>query len=108
MQRGLEQSGDVHAIPIEHYPRFKPFVEDVLSQWTQQQPSFVAHPYATHTAPINFHQACQLIIGPEGGFIPYEIDLMQRHSVQPIHLGTRVLRTETAIPVLLSRLFPLG
>lgn len=104
---GLEQSGDVILPKIEQYQRFKPFVEDVLSGWTMQQPSFVGHPYAMQGAPVGLNQPCQLIVGPEGGFIPYEIELMQKNGVQAVSLGSRILRTEMAIPVLLARLFTL-
>jgi 16S rRNA (uracil1498-N3)-methyltransferase len=37
-----------------------------------------------------------LFIGPEGGFEDGEIELAQRHGVQPITLGPRILRAETA------------
>ncbi|MEQ4616674.1 MAG: 16S rRNA (uracil(1498)-N(3))-methyltransferase [Corticimicrobacter sp.] len=36
------------------------------------------------------------LIGPEGGWSPEEQTLAQRHGVQAIRLGSRVLRTETA------------
>jgi 16S rRNA (uracil1498-N3)-methyltransferase len=37
-----------------------------------------------------------LIIGPEGGFEDGEIEFAQRHGIQPITLGPRILRAETA------------
>ena len=39
---------------------------------------------------------CTLIIGPESGFSPHEIQLMLEADVQRAALGPRVLRTETA------------
>jgi 16S rRNA (uracil1498-N3)-methyltransferase len=41
-------------------------------------------------------EAVALIIGPEGGFEDGEIELAQQHGVQPITLGPRILRAETA------------
>ncbi len=41
----------------------------------------------------------------EGGFIPYEVDLLTKNGCQAYHLGNRILRTETAISYLLGRLF---
>lgn len=35
-------------------------------------------------------------IGPEGGFDPLEVRHFARHGFQPISLGNRILRTETA------------
>ena len=42
------------------------------------------------------HTAVTLLIGPEGGLAPHEATAAIRHSFQAIHLGPRVLRTETA------------
>lgn len=102
---GLEQAGDTIAPEITLHQRFKPFVEDVLAQWiTPEQPAFVAHPYAEQTMPQGMNSACTLIIGPEGGFIPYEVDLMQKNGCQAMSIGNRILRTETAISYILGRL----
>ncbi len=40
--------------------------------------------------------AVALFIGPEGGFTPEEIALAQQRGVQPVTLGKRTLRSETA------------
>ena len=40
-----------------------------------------------------------LFIGPEGGFAVEEIELAQQHNIQPITLGKRILRAETAAMV---------
>lgn len=96
---GLEQAGDTIFPEVIQYRRFKPFVEDVLSQY--KRPVFVAHPYADSHLSIR-NEPCYIVIGPEGGFIPYEIDLFIKNGCQVIHLGNRILRTETAIPYLLG------
>ena len=102
---GLEQAGDTIAPPIEIYRRFKPFVEDVLpSLIGPERPAYVAHPYAETAMPCALAQGCNLIIGPEGGFIPYEVDLLCANGAQAVSLGARILRTETAISYVLGRL----
>lgn len=103
---GLEQAGDTIAPEIQLYKRFKPFVEDVLPTFiSDQKPAYVAHPYAEQQMPYAIQHSCQLIVGPEGGFIPYEVDLLIKNGCQAMSLGNRILRTETAVSHILGRLF---
>ncbi|MBD8009760.1 MULTISPECIES: 16S rRNA (uracil(1498)-N(3))-methyltransferase [Acinetobacter] len=106
LELGLEQAGDTIAPEIALYKRFKPFVEDVLPGLISTNcPAFVAHPYAEQPMPFALQHPCSIVIGPEGGFIPYEIDLLIKNGCQAVNLGNRILRTETAIPYVLGRLF---
>ena len=103
---GLEQAGDTISPEIQMYKRFKPFVEDVLPTFiSDQKPAYVAHPYAEQQMPHAIQHSCCLIVGPEGGFIPYEVDLLQKNGCQARRLGNRILRTETAVSHILGRLF---
>ncbi|OAL78017.1 16S rRNA (uracil(1498)-N(3))-methyltransferase [Acinetobacter terrae] len=103
---GLEQAGDTIAPKIEIYKRFKPFVEDVLPGLiTADCPAYVAHPYADMKMPFAIDHPCTIMIGPEGGFIPYEVDLLIKNGCQAVSLGNRIIRTETVIPYVLGRLF---
>ncbi len=45
-----------------------------------------------------------IIIGPEGGFDPIEIEALKQNGAEIVSLGKRILRTETAGMVLLSQL----
>jgi len=49
----------------------------------------------------------ELLVGPEGGLTDAEADAAQRAGYQPVRLGPRVLRTETAAPALLAALLAL-
>lgn len=103
---GLEQAGDTMAPEIQLYKRFKPFVEDVLPTWINaERPAYVAHPYAEHHMPYAIQHGCSLVVGPEGGFIPYEVDLLKKNGCQAMSIGNRILRTETAVSNILGRLF---
>ena len=103
---GLEQAGDTISPEIQMYKRFKPFVEDVLPTFiSDQKPAYVAHPYAEQQMPYAIQHSCHLIVGPEGGFIPYEVDLLIKNGCQAMSLGNRILRTETAVSHILGRLF---
>jgi 16S rRNA (uracil1498-N3)-methyltransferase len=109
IELGLEQAGDTVAPKIELYKRFKPFVEDILPGLISTDcPAYVAHPYAEQAMPFAIEHPCTIVIGPEGGFIPYEVDLLIKNGCQAVSLGNRIIRTETVIPYVLGRLFSAG
>ncbi len=103
---GLEQACDTVLPDIHLRPRFKPFVEDDLAEICNGTRGYVAHPNVEMTCPCGVNQPVTLAIGPEGGFIPYEVEMLQAHGLTPVSLGERILRVETAVPVILSRLTP--
>lgn len=45
---------------------------------------------------LNDGMHIELFVGPEGGFTDVEVDWARRHGVQPVTLGPRILRAETA------------
>lgn len=49
-------------------------------------------------------QTITLVIGPEGGLAPEEIELLSARGYRPVRLGPRVLRTETAALVAITSL----
>lgn len=98
---GLQQGGDTIAPTITFAKRFKPFVQDELPSYPA--PILLAHPYAT-TSVGDYHTRPQtLIIGAEGGFIPYEVGEMVSSGAMAVSLGLRILRTECAVSALLGR-----
>ena len=101
---GLEQARDTILPEIHLRDRFKPFVEDELPAICRGSSALVAHPAAEQSGMTAAGQSTTLAIGPEGGFIPYEIDKLVDCGFTPFSLGERVLRVETAVPVILSRL----
>ncbi|KEA65360.1 Ribosomal RNA small subunit methyltransferase E [Marinobacterium lacunae] len=104
---GLEQAGDTHLPEVHLRKRFKPFVEDELPAICTGKRALLAHPYNASPCPAPADEPTVLAVGPEGGFIQYEVEKMLEAGLSPIHLGPRILRVETAVPVLLAKLFPL-
>ena len=47
-------------------------------------------------------KALLIAVGPEGGFSPSEAEMARRHGFEPVHLGRRILRAETAAITALS------
>ncbi len=102
---GLEQARDTVLPQVHIRKRFKPFVEDELPELLAGKQGLVAHPGTDTPCPVHLSAPALLCIGPEGGFTAYEVDKLQQAGCQGVHLGPRILRVETAVPVLISRLF---
>ena len=102
---GLEQTRDTLLPEIVIEKRFKPFVEDRLPAISAGTLGLVGHPGDYPSCPRGLDEPVTLAIGPEGGWIPYEIELLGKAGLQPVQLGERILRVETAVTALLARLF---
>ncbi len=104
---GLEQAGDTTMPVIEQKSLFKPFVEDEIPDIVKDTLALVPHPPATTTLPRNLRDSTKvsLAIGPEGGFIDYEVNLLEKHGFKAGSLGKRILRVEHVVPAILGRLF---
>ncbi|NBB13052.1 16S rRNA (uracil(1498)-N(3))-methyltransferase [Pseudomonas sp. SLFW] len=102
---GLEQARDSVLPEIIIEKRFKPFVEDRLPAIVEGTLGLVGHPGDYPACPRAVNEPVTLAIGPEGGWIPYEVDLLRESGLNPVQLGDRILRVETAVTALLARLF---
>lgn len=102
---GLEQGYDTHLPEVTLIKRFKPFVEDELPELIRSSRALVAHPYTDQVCPAQTRENITLAVGPEGGFIPYEINMLEQCGFATVHLGERIMRVETAVPYLIGRLF---
>jgi RsmE family RNA methyltransferase len=100
---GLEQGRDTLLPQIHLYPRFRPFVEDDLPGISSNTINLVAHPGGGSSFPCEPQVPACLAVGPEGGFIPYEIDKLKEINFGVVHFGARILTVETVVPALLSR-----
>ena len=103
--QGLEQSRDTILPRVQCHQRFKPFVEDVLPGLIGHDTALLAHPGNYPPCPRNIEKQTVLIVGPEGGLIPYEVEKLQDAGCKTVSLGKRILRVETAITASLGRLF---
>lgn len=105
LRLGLEQAGTTALPAVDLRSRFKPFVEDELAAIAGTSLRLVAHPHDSQPAPVSLNRSSTLAIGPEGGFIPYEIASLVEQGFTPVSLGRRILKVDTAITALLSRLY---
>lgn len=102
---GLEQGCDTVLPVVEQHRLFRPFVEDVLAGAAGESLRLVADPSGAEPCPRAVASPVTLAIGPEGGFVDYELDLLRANGFRAVTLGVRPLRVEHAFAVLLGRLF---
>ena len=101
---GLEQARDTRPPVIEIRERFRPFVEDELDAWAGASLRLLPHPAAEASLPrVEANRPVVLAIGPDGGWVPFEVDLLERCGFVPVSLGPRVLRVEVAVNYILGR-----
>jgi RsmE family RNA methyltransferase len=103
--QGLEQARDTVLPELHCHRRFKPFVEDTLPGLVSGRLPLLAHPGDHKPCPRALTQPTLMVIGPEGGFIPYEVDKLQEAGCTAVTLGQRILRVETALTAVVGRLF---
>ena len=81
-------------VPVLHAPRQ---LADLLADWPRGRVLYAAIERSNAARPSAATGPAALLVGPEGGFAPAELDAMLRHPfVAPISLGPRILRAETA------------
>lgn len=107
LHNGLEQAIDTIAPTVSVHSRFKPFIEDILPRVASSR-RIIAHPKGEASLAENFYppssEKTLLAIGPEGGWIDYELSRFHESGFQPFSLGPRILRVDTAVPAIIAQI----
>jgi RsmE family RNA methyltransferase len=105
---GLQQASDTQLPRVSIHKQFRVLVEDELDGLSNDGLRLVAHPHVDRPLASIAREAslprALLAIGPEGGWNPFELELLRHHRFEPISLGPRILRTDTACIALLALL----
>ena len=106
---GLEQAVDTILPELSIHHRFRPFAEDILPTIAKSCPiRLVAHPNTKlqlqEAAPKAAGKRVLLAIGPEGGWVDFEINKFHEQGLTPFSMGPRILRMDTAVPALLAQI----
>jgi len=100
---GLEQARDTVLPEVLVRDRFRPFVEDELPPLFPGARRLVPHPAAERAMPrLDAGERAVFAVGPEGGWVPFELELLAAQGFQLFTLGPRVLRVEVCVPYLLG------
>jgi len=105
---GLQQAGDTLLPEVTVVRNLKSFLEnDIDALFPESEKRLLADPRGEK----NIFQCLQtvsqrsgLAIGPEGGWMPYELEMFQAHGFELFGMGPRILRTDTACIGLISLL----
>jgi len=106
---GLEQSIDTILPEISVHHRFKPFIQDILPPQIEAiENRLIAHPEGAYQlkefCPHPSSPQTVLAIGPEGGWVDFEIRQFQDQGFSCFTIGQRILRVDTAVPAILAQL----
>jgi len=94
---GLQQAQDTRLPRVSVHRRLKPLIEDELSNLSDAAYRLVMHPGASRSLPdVESADRILLAIGPEGGWVPFELELLAAHGFRAGSLGVRTLRSDTA------------
>lgn len=74
----------------------KSTVFDRVLAFTERDANFSLKPYLAQN-PIKKDEKILVIIGPEGGFSPYEFEYFNKNNITTLSLGNLILKAETAV-----------
>ncbi len=104
LRLGLEQGRDTRTPQVQWHRGFRAFVEEAVPSLLETVAAgYFAHVGATRSCPSTSEET-MVVVGPEGGFIPYEVNRLEEAGLRSLSLGPRPLRVETACVSLAARL----
>jgi RsmE family RNA methyltransferase len=102
---GLAQARDTHLPTVHLHRHFREVSDTLLPALLQTHIGVVADPFSPRTTPtLPAQKPIALLIGPEGGFTDEERTQLLAKNCQPLWLGSRILRVETAVHNAIGRL----
>jgi 16S rRNA (uracil1498-N3)-methyltransferase len=106
LRRGLEQSRRTLRPSVHQVGRFRELIEHELERLVPPANRFVADADAEEEAALAPLSAAPitLVIGPEGGLIPHELEQFTLHGFRLVRAGREPLRVETALAYLSGQL----
>lgn len=108
---GLSQ-GKLTRIPeVVVHNKFRPFFENYLPE-SEKTENVAPLKVAAHPGTVNtFYDLVNddvkrmvIAIGPEGGWVPFELELMEKQGFQFVNISNSILRVETAVTASLAQI----
>ncbi len=103
---GLEQAGITRLPEVTVSKRFRPLIEDRIDALCPDTGRIVAHPHGAGPPATGLAmppgRRLLLAVGPEGGWVPFELELMREAGFSPVSLPFGTLRTDVACIALIA------
>eukprot|EP00971_Amphidinium_carterae_P264885 5254314-Amphidinium_carterae.1 len=107
---GLAQAACTRVPEVRIEMRLRPFLEDVLNELcpSASMVRLLCHPgpdggrIGDVIAAAAPKQSVLLAIGPEGGWIDFELGMFKEHDFHQVSLGSRILSTDVAVVSLIT------
>ncbi|MCC5848667.1 MAG: 16S rRNA (uracil(1498)-N(3))-methyltransferase [Verrucomicrobia bacterium] len=100
---GLTQAGDTLLPTVRVVRRLKVFLEDELDGCSDAGERLLLHPHGgapllqvLQENPAPSERRSLLAVGPEGGWVPFELDLFETAGFRRVGMTHRILRSDTA------------
>ena len=103
---GLERARDTQLPRVKLHRRFRPFVEDQLPELCAGRPCWIADATGKRSLAEVAPVPAVVMIGPEGGFVPFELELAEAVIAERVNLGSRILSVDTALTTVLAQALP--
>jgi RsmE family RNA methyltransferase len=107
LQQGLEQAVDTRLPDVSFHRSFKQFADTFLPTITSKYSHcLVAHPGGTQNLRSGMENEAGrvlLAIGPEGGWVDYEVQKFCESGFVSCTIGERILKVDTAVVALHAR-----
>lgn len=104
---GLEQAIDTKLPNVSFHKGFRSFVETEIVKIKQEYTSLVVADPSFKKRPAELKHGPErtlLAVGPEGGWVDYELKKMEQAGFTGFGIGTRILRVDSAVIALHSML----
>lgn len=102
---GLTQARDTQLPSVHLHRKFREMMETQLQPLLTSHSGVLADPFSPRATPsLSPQKPVVLLIGPEGGLTDEEREQILQTGCQPLWLGSRILRVETAAHNAIGRL----
>jgi RsmE family RNA methyltransferase len=106
--QGLEQAVDTRLPKVRTHPKFKPFIEDFFPSLAGEYRHLLladpGGPERLADTVTGTEGRIALAVGPEGGWVDYEIRKFQEQGFSCCTIGERILKVDTAVIALHARI----